>query len=321
MSLELEPVEISPVQQLRALRLMFGPSGPSTNALAAIAQLTTAVRIPQGMVVEREGKPFGSVYLLIEGELRAAREGRLLGTFGARNSVGVLSTLARDRHGFTCEALADTVALKLRADDFLEVLEDHFELMYSAMRGLAHDGIELRRNLMPHAGFATPVRGPSQKRVDCPREPLELTERILCLRETFGLQHSYIDELAQLARAAQERRYAPGEQLWSTDERATHAAILICGAVQCATPAGARFGFGVGDIVGALDTLAEKPRWFDAVASEETVALTLEAEAMVDVWEDRPGLALDFLRLIAITLISLREHASAHPPPMQSDAP
>jgi CRP-like cAMP-binding protein len=314
---ELEPIEISPVQQLRALRLMFGPNGPSTSALAAIAQLTTAVRIPQGMVVEREGRPFGNVYLLIEGELRAAREGRLLGTFGARNSVGVLSALARDRNGFTCQALADTVALTLRAGDFLEVLEDHFELMYSAMRGLANDGIELRRNLMPHAGFVAPVR----EDVACPREPLDLTGRILCLRETFGLERSYIDELAQLARAAQERRYAPGERLWSSDERATHIAILICGAVQCATPAGARFAFGAGDIVGALDTLAEQPRWYDAVASKETVALTIEAEAMIDVWEDRPGLALDFLRLVAITLISLREHQSAHPLPMASDRP
>jgi len=314
-TLELEPVEISPVQQLRALRLMFGPQGPSNHALAAIAQLTTAVRIPQGMVVEHEGRPFGNVYLLIEGELRAAREGRLLGTFHGRDSVGALSTLARDRHGFTCEALAETVALKLRADDFLEVLEDHFELMYSALRGLAHDGIELRRNLMPHAGFIAPVR----EGVVCPRDPLDLTGRILCLRETFGLQRSYIDELAQLARAAQERRYTPGERLWSSGDRASHAAILICGVVQCATPAGARFAFGAGDMVGALDTVAETPRWFDAIASEETVALTIEAEAMVDVWEDRPGLALDFLRLIATTVIGLREHASSYPRPISSD--
>jgi CRP-like cAMP-binding protein len=303
---EIEPVEISPVQQLRVLRLMFGPGGPSTSALAALGQLTTAVRIPKGAIVEREGTPLRTVYLLLEGELKASREGRLLGVFGARNSVGVLATLARDRLGFTCEALADTTALALRADDFLEVLEDHFELMYSAMRGLAHDGIELRRNLMPHAGFTAPVR----EGVACPTEPLDLTGRILYLRETFGLRRSYIDELAQLARAAEEQRYRPGERLWSTGERATHAAIVLCGAVQGATPAGARFTFGAGDIVGALDTIAQEPRWFDAVASEQTVALSLDSEALVDVWEDRPGLGLDFLRLMATTLISLRERAS-----------
>ncbi len=322
MSDELEPIEIGAIQQLRTLRLMFGPNGPPTHTLAAIGQLTTAVRIPQGMVVERAGRPFGNVYLVIDGELRAQREGGLLGTFGARSSVGVLATLARDRHGFDCVALADTTALVLRAEDFLEVLEDHFELMYSAMRGLAHDGIELRRNLMPHAGFAIPAHELGKKRVPCPREPLDLTGRILCLRETFGLQRSYIDELAQLARAAEERRYAPGERLWSTDERATHAAILICGEVQGTTAAGARFSFGAGDLVGALDTLAEDARWYDAVASEETVALTLDSEAMVDVWEDRPRLGLDFLRLLATTLISLREHWSTRPPPpFPSDVP
>ena len=302
----IELVEISPVQQLRTLRLMFGANGPSTNALAAIARLTTAWRIPKGTVIEREGKPFGTVYLLIEGELRASRQGRLLGVFGARSSVGLLATLARDRQGLTCEALADTTALALRADDFLEVLEDHFELMYSAMRGLAQDGIELRRNLMPHAGFLAPTR----QGVTCPAGPLDLTTRILYLRETFGLRRSYIDELAQLARAAHEARYAPGERLWSTGETASHTAILLCGTVQGETPAGARFTFGAGDIVGALDTIAEQPRWFDAVASEHTVTLTLDSEALVDVWEDRPGLALDFLRLMATTLINLRSHAS-----------
>ena len=312
----IETVEIGPVQTLRALRLMFGAGGPSTNALAALARITTALRIPKGTVIEREGRPFGTVYLLIEGEIRATRQGRLLGVFSGRSTVGVLSTLARDRQGLTCEALADTTALVLRADDFLEVLEDHFELMYSAMRGLAHDGIDLRRNLMPHAGFLAPTR----QGVACPTGPLDLTTRILYLRETFGLRRSYIDELAQLARAAQEARYQPGQRLWSTGERATHAAILLCGAVQGATPPGARFTFGPGDLVGALDTIAEQPRWFDAVASEETVALTIDTEALVDVWEDRPGLALDFLRLMATTLINLREHASSRPLALDPDA-
>jgi CRP-like cAMP-binding protein len=314
---ELEPFEIGGVQQLHALRWMFGPNGPPTGALAAIAQLTTAVRIPRGTVLGREGTPFSTVYLLIEGELRASRNGKPYGTFGPRNSLGFLSTLARDRRGFSCEASADTVALSMRAEDLLEVLEDHFELMYSAARGLARDGIELRRAILPDAGFRAPIR----REVAVPPSPVELTERILYLRETFGLRRSYIDELAQLARAARETRYAPGASLWRSGEPATHAAILIAGSVRAASKEGAHFEFGAGDIVGALDTIGEQPRWFDAEAAEETVALTLEAEAMVDVWEDRPALGLDFLRMMATTLIDLRENAGARPTPFESATP
>lgn len=317
MSDELETIEIGAVQQLRAMRWMFGPNGPPTHTLAAIAQLTTAVRIPQGTVIAHEGTPFANVYLLIDGELRMSRNGKPLGTFGARSTVGLLTSLARDRQGFSCEAFADTTALRLRGEDLLELLEDHFELMYGSMRVLARDGIELRRSLLPDAGFRTKVR----RGLPVPPAPLELTERILCLRETFGMRRSYIDELAQLARAARETRYGPGAPLWRAGEPATHAAIVVCGSVRASSPEGAHFEFGAGDIVGALDTIAEERRWFDAEASEETVALTLEAEAMVDVWEDRPGLGLDFLRMMATTLLSLREHGSSRPTPLESATP
>jgi CRP-like cAMP-binding protein len=316
-NVELEPVEIGRVQQLRALRWMFGPTGPPTQALAAIAQLTSAVRIPKGTLIAREGTPFMDVYLLVEGELRATRNGKLFGSFGPRTTLGMLSSLARDAQGYGCEALADTVALRLRAEDLVEVLEDQFELMYNLLRWLARDGIAQRRTLLPDAGFSAAIR----RGLPAPPAPLELTERILCLRETFGLQRSYIDELAQLARAARETRYGPGAQLWRAGEPATHAAILVCGSLRASSPEGAHFEFGAGDIVGALDTVAEEKRWFDVDAAEETVALTLEAEAMVDVWEDRPGLALDFLRMMSATSLRLREHASARPISFESATP
>jgi CRP-like cAMP-binding protein len=306
LKLELEPIEIGRIEQLHALRSMFGDGGPSTPALAALVELTVPVRIPAGTCVAREQGPVGVAYLIIEGSLEVRRGGNLLGVFGPRSSVGVLAVLSRDTRGFECVALADTVALMLRAEDFLEILEDQFDLMHSAMRGIAGDAIAARRKLLPHAGFSNELRPP----VEYPERELDLVERILHLRQTFGLGHSFIDELAELARAAEEVRYPAGKKLWSSGDSANHMIILVNGVVEGTTPEGARFQCGPGDILGHLDMVSRTPRWFDAFVTEDVVALTLDYEVVIDVWEDQPELGFDFIRMLANVLLSLRERVS-----------
>jgi len=299
----LEEVEIGRIERIHSLRAMFGTSGPSTHALAALAQHITPVRIPKGTQLAHEGSLLGVVYLIIEGRIVASRNGRPWGEFAAPGSIGFLPALAGSIDGIDCVATEDTIALALRSEDMLEVLEDHFDLLLGALRGFAQSSIELRCQLFPTAAFSNAVREATQ----CPTEPLDLVERILHLRQTFGLQRSFVAEIAELARAAQEARYDAGTKLWSIGDPANHAVILLCGVVECTHPDGALFRFGPGDIVGNLDTMANVPRWFNAVTKEPVVALLMQGEVMLDVLEDHPELAFDFLRMFSASLIDLRE--------------
>jgi CRP-like cAMP-binding protein len=304
LSLALEEVEIGRIERIHALRSMFGTTGgPTTQALAALAQHITAVRIPKGTQLAREGSLLGIVYLIIEGKIVASRNGHAWGEFAAPGSIGFLPALAGGMQGIDCVAVETTIALALRSEDMLEVLEDHFDLLLGALRGFARSAIELRRQLPEHAGFSNEVREMTQ----CPARPLDLVERILYLRQTFALQRSFVVEIAEIARAAQEARYAAGTKLWSVGDEAKHAVILLCGVVECANPEGAVFRFGPGDIVGNLDAMAGMPRWFDAVTTEQVVALVLPSEVMVDVIEDHPELAFDLLRVFSAGLVDLRE--------------
>ncbi|HKU38813.1 MAG TPA: cyclic nucleotide-binding domain-containing protein [Polyangiales bacterium] len=305
MSEPLERIEIGRVEQMHALRRWFGSAGPSTASLAALAAQLEAVRIPKGTRCENAGGADGAIYFVIEGELAAERENKPFGTFGARSVLGGLSALAGDAEGVSFTATQDTQALRLRAADMLEVFEDHYEMLQSAIEGLAHGTIELRRTLAPHAGFdAEPARDPAEPLL----ETLGLIERMLVLRSSLAV-HTHIDELAELGRAAQEVHYRADSLLWHEGERATHMLVIVRGAVRATTHSGLSFQFGPGDLVGALDTLAGDPRWFHAHAERTLVALALERDALLDLVEDQADLGFDILRMLAGVLTRVRERS------------
>lgn len=305
MTPELAQVEIGRIERIHALRSLFGTSGPSTTALAALAAHSQAVRIPQGRQLMREGELSGLVYVVVEGELVAEGRGKLLGRFGPRNVVGSLAALARDPRGFDCTAARETIALRVRADDMLEVFEDHFELLQAVMEALARASIEIRRGLLPHAGYDREL-SPDPP---LPSEALDLVERMLSLRRTLAM-HTHIDELAELARAAQEVHYRKDAPLWFTQEAAANMLIVVRGSVRAHTQAGQSFRFGPGDLVGGLDTLAGTARWYDAVAERHVIALSLDRDTILDLCEDQAELGFDFLRLLAAMLLALRERTA-----------
>jgi CRP-like cAMP-binding protein len=312
----LEPVEIGWIEQIRSLRSLFGLQHVATPALAAVAAHAVPVRIPAGTQLAVEGQPVTDVYVVIEGELATRREGRKLGTFGPHSAVGALASFARDARGYECTATRDTVALALQAEELLEVFEDHFDVMHAALRAIAHESIDTRLGITPHAGFSGALRPAPE----VPVRPLDLVERLFCLREVFPVGVARLDAVAEIARTAREVRYPAGTRLWSAGDRSSRALNLLCGEVACSTSAGLTFRFGPLDILGSLDLIAGVPRWFDAIVERDVVGLALDVEVIIDLWEDHPDLCLEFLQLLASTLLSLRETLYSTPGRKPDDA-
>jgi CRP-like cAMP-binding protein len=163
--------------------------------------------------------------------------------------------------------------------------------------------------IRPHAGYETPLRPDPEEKAT---EPLGLIERMLVLRSSLAV-HTHIDELAELARAAQEVHFPKGGTLWEENDEATHMLILVCGRASCHTSDGLLFKFGPGDLVGALDTISGTPRWFTAHADSRVMALAVERDALFDLVEDQAELGFDILRMLAQVLTSLRERVVAPP--------
>jgi hypothetical protein len=87
-----------------------------------------------------------------------SRGGKHVRIVAERDAFGAVAAMARDMRASASIAVTDTVVLAIRAEDLLEVLEDHFDVMHAALRRLAHVAIEMRRTLMPHAGFSNELR-------------------------------------------------------------------------------------------------------------------------------------------------------------------
>jgi CRP-like cAMP-binding protein len=311
---ELERVEIGRLELIQTMRRVFGQQhGLSTAALAAMAAHVVGVRIPAGFELNDPGEQMADVYLVTEGELATEYQGRLLHLFGPHTVVGLLASLIRGSRGFRCWASRETLALSWRADDMQEVFEDHFELLHSVLRAMASESIELRRQLPPHAGFSNVIRS----EIEYPARPLDLVERLLCLRHTFGLQTSHIDELAELARAAVESRYPAGTPLWAAGESSDALLIMVRGVVSGTTPEGLEFQLGPGDIVGGLGVVAGLPGWFSARVTQPALTLSINREVLIDLLEDQPDLGFDFLHLMASALLELRVQIAE----LSADAP
>lgn len=316
MTAALESIDVGRVERIHALRGMFGPTGPSTASLAALAAQLDAVRMPAGTIVEQVGGPGSVIYFVLEGELVVERDHKPFGVFGARSVVGVLPAFARDPQTFITTVTRDAVALRLRFDDMMEVFEDHFDMLLSALAGLSRNTIELRRLIRPHAGYDSALRADPEEPA---AEPLGLIERMLVLRSSLAV-HTHIDELAELARAAQEVHFPQGATLWEEGGEATLMLILVCGRVSCRTSDGLSFRFGPGDLVGALDTISGTPRWFTGHADSKVMALAVERDALLDLVEDQAELGFDILRMLAQVLTSLRERVVAPPSSAQAAA-
>jgi CRP-like cAMP-binding protein len=299
---DLERVEIGPLDQLRTLRKQFGSEARVAAApLAALAAHAVTVRIAAGTQLHSPDEPVTDLYFVVEGELMVEYRGGIK-AFGPQTGVGVLPALAQIERGYRSWASRDSMALSMRVEDVLEVYEDHFELMHAALRALARESVELRRRLAPHAGFSNVVLSAPA----CPAQPLDLVERILALRQTFGLGRSHVDELAELARGASEVRYPAGTQLWAAGDPAESMLLIICGSLCGLTPEGYEFQLGAGDIAGGLGMVAELPRWFGARVEQDMVGMSFNRDALIDLLEDQPELSFDFLKLMATTLLSLR---------------
>ncbi|MFK7985220.1 MAG: cyclic nucleotide-binding domain-containing protein [Sandaracinaceae bacterium] len=284
-----EPM-IGKVERFVALRSFGGWDGLPTKEIALIASLTRPRRFKRGDTVFVEGEPVDSVYMVISGNLSLRRKGRELGRYGPRSGVGGLAGFARDPDGYDCVALEDTLTLEVDIEDIEEVLEERFHILLTMLRGMARQSIQVRQTI-PSAGFThSPDAG-----TECPAHRLNPVERMFYMRRT-PMGAGRIDSIAELSMRAEEIRAAEGEVLWRRGDAPDTLVMIICGRIRGETDNGTTFEFGAGDLVGALDTVSDLPRWYEATVVDGLVALELHRDQTLDLWEDHPDLAMQVLR-------------------------
>lgn len=120
--------------------------------------------------------------------------------------------------------------------------------------------------------------------------------------------------LAIVRRAAEQRRYLPGQEIFSEGDPGDGLYVIGDGAVEiygvvAETHRCSLARYGPGDFFGELALVDENPRSATAVALRDTTLFFIPRQLMLDLLDRVPGLALRLLRLVSRRLRDFdREH-------------
>jgi CRP-like cAMP-binding protein len=130
----------------------FGRS--NMDAMVEVARMAEEVRFPPGRVLWKKGDDSGFLYHIVEGTARCAvEEGRAFRA-GAGYPLGNLESLAGEPRWYQAQAETGLVALRSETDNFIDVLEDHFEMAMGLMSSFSTGLIRLLEERRRKEGLA-----------------------------------------------------------------------------------------------------------------------------------------------------------------------
>jgi CRP-like cAMP-binding protein len=299
---------VTPLERLMYLRTLplFAELGP--QELAVLARYAVENRFRADQVLLTEGRAVDAIYLIVDGEVRVSRGGRAFRTFRSRDAVGVFGLLAGGEGGVEAVAAEGGLALELAGPVLFDIFADHFAIFDHVLRAVARVVRAERSSIPGDAGYPPPPDGAA---TTPPARPLDFAERMLVLRRSVPFGEASLMGLSQMARRATEVQIPAGRQLWSAGDATEGGLLLRTGAIACRSERGQAFRFGPGDGVGIMDVFAREPRWYEATAETDVVAITIGSEVLADVLEDHTAMARSCLSLLAGQALSLFERRAA----------
>lgn len=133
-------------KKVEALRRAPLFEGLSRKELVQLARLTDDVEIPAGRVLCREGDRGREFFVLIEGKVDVARNGRGVATLGAGDFVGEISLLEPTPRTATVTAQTPLRFFVLTPKDFQQMLDENPGIERKVLRALARRVLELSRD-------------------------------------------------------------------------------------------------------------------------------------------------------------------------------
>ncbi len=290
------------LERLLALRSFPGLANVDATNLSLLADAAVERTFPKGATVLAPGRPVHAMYFIRDGELAILRDGIAVRTFTGGAIVGAMGVLSRSPLGQHVVATKTTRTFEIPEDDALEAFEESFPLLYAALRGMLRGVLAARREIPENAGFSSPVDPMPRSRPD-----FGLVERVLFVRKLLTYGRGRVEALAELAREMVPVTFEAGTLLWRVGDPAPHALLVYTGIVECVTDRGQKFVLGPDSVAGGIDSIAGDPRWYDATARTEIVALKSDVAHLIDVIEDNPDMGLDMVRAAARILLDLND--------------
>lgn len=279
----------------RLLRLRQFPmlAAIDLDELATIAENLVETRIPAGTQLAVAGYQLDAVHFITEGRLESRPHGR---TWESRELFGALEVLSGREIATTVVSATDVVTLSLPAEEVGEVLEDNFGALLGTLRALAARLVSVaqpsqRAQLVHGAGT------------------LGLVERLILLRQQLPFATARLQALATLAHASDEVDWPAHTEIVHIGDPATHAFVIVEGAVLARTGDATRV-LEAGSSIGHLETLAgtHHTSTFETMTPVRT--LRSGVPAILDVIEDHTDVGLAMIATFASALLDAAVHVN-----------
>jgi CRP-like cAMP-binding protein len=281
---------ISPLDRLLFLKAHpFFEMEVDIRSLVAIAEHSREVHFSKGAsLIEQEQENY-SFFLLVEGSVGAYYSGEKRYELKAPGAAGLLPVLAGRLHESSFIALEDIVALEIDIGMFLQVFEDHFDLMLSCSASLANR----LANAEAIAGIAPGMPDKPDIAVSSIEGELDLVDRLFQVRRLALFEKANIEILAELFHGDIVRRYEKGEYLCRAGDDPGGFEVLVDGVVRLHNSDQSRSGYieAIG-LVGWRDLITDKPRIWSGVACGPVRTLHVPLDLYTDILEDHTEHAL-----------------------------
>ena len=282
----------------RVLALRSQPlfEGLDDEALLLLAEHARSVTYRAGDVVAPEDEPPRALFIVLEGELVATRQGKALVKIGPGSAYGAFALLAREPPPLASAATTMRV-LEGPAAALETALDENHSLLRKGLAVAAAGVLEFTGNLP-----ASPLFPPEVDEGTYYPEPKSMVERLIQVRRG-NFARMNLEALIDLARQMIEVRFPAGHLLWSAGDPPTHSLYIDCGRVRCIAPDGEHVDIGSNFTLGVLDVWGAKQRAYTARTETPVIGYRIEFETFLTLLESHVEVGIQLLRTFARTLV------------------
>lgn len=137
------------VERMMVIRDAPGLRDAPVQAIVSLAERAHDQRWAVGDVLFEQGAPVGSYWFVVDGELELLRDGQPTGVvFGPSTIIGGFSVFAYDTQYYGARVRTAGATLRVEVEDFMDAMEDHFDLANAQFRYLTHERIRIQSLLV-----------------------------------------------------------------------------------------------------------------------------------------------------------------------------
>jgi CRP-like cAMP-binding protein len=253
----------------------------SMDELFRVATISRQVRYGSGARVQERGVPAEYIQVLVQGRFRVADGREDSEVLAPPAMLGFQEVLKGTPIQNTATAETESIALVMPAEEFRTLLAANIELAQGLFRMLLErSGTNDRTSIEGRA---------SSFRYEQRETPLSTVEKVMYLQTVPILSHATAEELYEVAAIAREIALSERESPFAPGVPAS-ILLLLSGAIEISSSAGARETVGAGGCIGVRETLAGATFAETAGVVESGRALQIDREPLFELLADRMDL-------------------------------